>query len=75
VGNGEAYGRPRTEDFRLWEPVGSEASDVQVVFLLLAATPQRAPRECQIPWSGEGHREANDSVAMVAAKLPQRAVA
>ncbi len=53
VGNGEAYGRPRTEDFRLWEPVGSEASDVQVVFLLLAATPQRAPRECQIPWSGK----------------------
>jgi hypothetical protein len=47
----------------------------QVISLLLAATPQRVPRKCQIPWSGEGHRETNDRVAMAAPKLPQRAVA
>ena len=55
--------------------IGASAAGFAGHPLLLAATPQRVPRKCQIPWSGEGHRETNDRVAMAAPKLPQRAVA
>ena len=46
--------RPRTEDFRLWEPVGSEGGDVLSGRLpLLAVTPPRSPRECQFRGAGK----------------------